>query len=101
MFLKIGKFQTYINGSKLIDYALGSSASVQLWKHSELPPTIYYEMDIQINIIFKNFICFPFDMLARGFSSKDIKTAPKYLRKMYKYLGNYNVIQQSNNVVSE
>ena len=56
-------------------------------------------MDIPIKIFFGTFNQSPFDISARGFSSKDIKTAPKYLTNLYKFLGHRNVIERSNKLV--
>ena len=57
-------------------------------------------MDIPIKIFFGTFNQSPFDISARGFSSKDIKIAPKYLMKLYQFLSLRNVIEQSNKLVA-
>lgn len=57
-------------------------------------------LDIPVKIFFGTFTKSPFDASARGFSSKDIKAAPKYLMKLYKYLGQHNVIKRSNQLVA-
>ena len=57
-------------------------------------------LDILINFSFGTFTRFSFDTWAQGFSSKDIKAAPKYLTKLYKYLSYHNVIKRSNQLVA-
>ena len=91
------------------------SSVIRLWKDSDLPVTIYYEvffhwykgdhheliMDVAIKILFGKTTHSPFDALTQCFSSKDIKEAPKYFCKIYKYLGSCDVIQHANWLTSE
>ena len=56
-------------------------------------------MYIPIEIVFGTFNQSPFDISARSFSSKEIKTATKYLTKLYKFLGHRNEIERSNKLV--
>ena len=48
-------------------------------------------INVPSKILFGNYIISPFDPTGRGFSSKDVKAAPIYLRNMYNHLMCQNI----------
>ena len=58
-------------------------------------------IDIPSKILFGNYTMSPFDPAGRGFSSKDVKAAPVYLRNMYKHIICQNIPHRIDNLMEK